>query len=881
MDCRKYSRLVLISLSFLWLVVAAGSCIMEDFEDECGAGDYSAITVKVKLPDQTTKSPFTKATGLDYDKVADMNIMISDGTTIKKRLYLDFAGMKWEDGTLIANGSTNTEGVTISYADTDGFRLFTLDFEQSYWAGSGLSLKDCEFHSVANWEGKITDADDNNLVANLRRLKASAVITENNNQEHAIVKTPNVMYGEIIADDEPRPLDPAKPYEKTRVVTIGLKRTAAMITLEMNGELLDKGVVIELATVALHNVPITCTLGADNAATTENIGKYGDLVGGPILARGTLIGNATRSMTGFGDTNRYLTTIGGHYEYEDGESHTVKVDYNKPVMPLFLYENKQPTGTQVSHQSMKRPLGVASGNTGATDAEKRQIMNAIASYNENGVCSYIEITGTYTKYADDMSIAARGPVVWRFFLGGNETDDFNVERNKNYRLTLTLTGSGIGEANTSWRVDDNTEKPTIVGETEMVVGGGGEMFCVQPNSDLASAYPHGVKLKSVDGTFVYAYTRANSTEEWVQTTGFKGNTNILESSLDGKQIWFYVKPLLPDDPYNGYENGIGDGDPNQRSCTIEFVTNNGSSLSPPLKVSFTQYRPVTFSITEADLANSAYTSDPDFLEAKRLIETYYKHDFETGGEFKFYADRIDRAPLQWGFSGVQLDKNQNTGFENVYHLIDPLPVNTLPTCQAHIEYAKNYLPTGRGWKEADGHIDYNNGSCMMHAAMENYFQQYYPYPGGSYNGVTSGMVTPQQLYNMGLPPRPGSAGDNTTETSGRRYSWCVPSIVGWKLVEILDRFYKNHGITDRGFDPKYPVTKWVSYWTSNAATADLKEVYPDIIPEIDGKNRSFVYQFGMGLDKIGTRDEYPGYLLMDRTSKVKYRLLNIKPDSVK
>lgn len=859
MDCRKYSRLVLISLSFLWLVVAAGSCIMEDFEDECGAGDYSAITVKVKLPDQTTKSPFTKATGLDYDKVADMNIMISDGTTIKKRLYLDFAGMKWEDGTLIANGSTNTEGVTISYVDTDGFRLFTLDFEQSYWAGSGLSLKDCKFHAVANWERKITDADDNNLVANLRSLKASAVITENNNQEHAIVKTPNVMYGEIIADDEPRPLDPAKPYEKTRVVTVGLKRTAAMITLEMNGELLDKGVVIELATVSLHNVPKTCTLGADNVATTANIGSYGDLVGGPILARGTLIGNATRSMTGFGDTNRYLTTIGGHYDM-DGNN-TVSVNYNKPVMPLFLYENKQGIGTQVSHQSMKRPLGVASGNTGATDAEKQQIMNAIASYNENGVCSYIEITGTYTKYADDMSIAARGPVVWRFFLGADATEDFNVERNKNYRLTLTLTGSGIGEANTSWRVDSNTKTPEVVGEPDMVVGGGGEMFCVELNGNLSNVITNGLKLSGPSADFVYVYTRDKSQYNWVQVSTLSGNTHFDQATLDDKQLWFYVQPLLPGD----YTYTPA----NERTTSVEFKNNSGVTQAT---VTFTQYRPVTFSITAADLANSSYTSDPDFQEAKRLIEEYYNHDFETAAnkDFVFYADRIDRGPLQWGFSGVQLDKNQNTGFENVYHLIDPLTENTTPTCAAHVEYAKNYLPTGRGWKE-NNHIDYNNGSCMMHAAMENYFQQYYPKPANT--------VTPQQIYSMNLPKRPGATGDNTPD--GRKYAWCVPSIVGWKLVEILDRFYKNHNITDRGFDSKYPVANWVSYWTSNAATADLKDIYPGITPEIDGKNRSFVYQFGMGLDKIGVDDEYPGYLLMDRTSKVKYRLLNIKPDNIK
>lgn len=861
-------RYALPMLLFLWMALGTGSCVREDLIDGNESDKVSSVTIKVKLPEQTVQATQTRAaTGKDYDEVRNMNILISDKGIIKKRLYLDFAGMKWEDGTSITDDS-QSNGVTITYNDADGFRLFQLKFTDAFWtvadSETPISLKSCQFHAVANWGKKITSSEDHDLVEYLRNLKAEVTTqtegTGENQKEYGFVKTPNVMYGEITSETT-EPIS-GNPSEVTRKVTIGLKRTAAMITLAMNGTELNEGIVIDLISVALHNVPASCTLGSTNRAGDNyiTISKNGDYTGGPSLARGRLVGVETQNHNGFKEVDGCLTTIGGHYGMNAGN---VTVNYDAPIMPLFLYENMQGTNTITEGETMKRPAGVP-----ATETD-------IKNYNEseNGVCSYIEIIGTYTKYDfnDNMSIVQRGPVTWRFFLGGNETDDFNVERNKNYRLTLNLTGTGIGEANTSWRVDaDKLEKPTVVGDTEMVVGGGGEMFCVQPNQNLAAAYPNGLKLKSTDGTFVYAYTRPNSQEEWTKTTSFSGNTNIMNSSLDGKQIWFYVQPLLPDDSYNG----------NERSCTVEFVTNNGSSLNPKLEVKFTQYRPVTFSITEADLANPTYTNDPDFQEAKRLIEVYYKHNFNTGSEFKFYADRVDRGPLQWGFGGVQLDKNQNTGFENVYHLIEPLEQNTTPTCSGHIEYAKHYLPTGRGWKESDGHINYENGSCMMHAAMENYFQKYYPRPGATIkdDGVTSPMVTPQELYDMGLPPRPGSAGDNTTSASGRQYSWCVPSIVGWKLVEILDRFYKNHGITDRGFDPKYPVLKWVSYWTSNAATADLASIYPSL--DIDGKNRSFVYQFGIGLDKIGTDDTYPGYLLMNRNAKVRYRLLNIRPDAI-
>lgn len=872
---KTYSKYLPL-LALVSFISLAGSCVMENYPDECDASALSSITLKVRLPARGAANNFTRAAGRDYDEVKDMNILISDKGVIRKRLYLDFAAMLWEDGTTISDGSSYG-GVTIKYNDADGFRLFQLDFSDDYWTsadGAAVPLKTSQFHAVANWGSSITSSDDRDFVENLRGLTTTADIVENNGQSYFTVKTPNVMYGEITSD-EPEIIDTAKPGEVRRVVTVGLKRTAAMITLAMNGEELDKGVVIELSSVSLHNVPESCTLGPGNVATTGNIRANGDYVGGPSLARGTLVGKVTqKEMPGFTAEMGYVTEIGGHYIMSDDK--TVSVDYDKPIMPLFLYENMQGTGEHVTDQSLKRPAGVAGGSQGVTDDEKKQIMNAIASYNKDGgVCSYIEINGTYTKYADDMSIKSRGPVTWRFFLGADEYDDFNVERNKNYRLTLKLFGTGISEAETSWRVDDDTaENPAVVGETDMVVGGGGEMFCVQPNRDIASDYPKGLKLQGEKADFVYVYTRPSSKYIWQQVYSSTGNTNPAEASPDGKQIWFYVRPLLPDDPYEG----------NERSCTVEFVTQNGSSLTPPLKVTFTQYRPVTFSITKEDL--DRYGSDPDLMEAKRLLETYYNHDFETGGDFKFYADRVDRAPLQWGFGGIQLDQNQNTGFENVYHLIDPLDANgnpideTMPeyaTCVAHKDYAKNYLPTGRGWNDRGSHhIDYNNGSCMMHAAMENYFQQFYPYPGAS----GAAMVTPLELTEMtALPPRPGSKDDplvGSGNVDTQLYAWCVPSIVGWKLVEILDRFYKSHGIADRGFDPKYPVSKWVSYWTSNAATADLASVYPSLA--IDGKNRSFVYQFGIGLDKIGAGERYPGYLLMNRTSKVRYRLLNIKPE---
>lgn len=843
-------RYILPMLVLLWLAIGTTSCIKEEFAEKYNSGNVSSVSIRVKLPEQTIVNPATRAEAAEFDELNNINILISDKGTIKQRIYLDFITNKWEDGTPFEFGIAK-DGVTVTLENTGAYNEYHLEFSDNYLAD--IPVKTCEFHAIANWGEAIMS----NTVSELRALQTHTNTQNLEGTDHSIVPTPNVMYGDIVSERS-EVIDPANPAEIKRVVTVGLERTAAMITLAIDGTDLANTAVIRLESVTLHNVPNVCQLGRGNKATRSQIAQIGDFRGGMMLANGyQLVGKARQeAVSGYDEAGGYKTVIGGHYKTTNDNVSDVN---DELVRPLFLFENMQGTGAAVDGlgQSMKRPIGVDPSE------------EAINRYNEeSGVCSYIEVKATYTQYDPDnlMTVTGRGPVSWRFFLGSDAESDLNVKRNTNYQLTLKLNDTGIGEANSSWRVDADLKKPEVVGTPDMVVGGGGEMFCVELAGDLSNLITNGLKLSGTEADFVYVYTTAKGKLQWVQVSEIseKGNTHWGDAVVNDKQLWFYVQPLLPDDTYSG----------NERGCYVEFQSNNGT---PQTRVTFTQYRPVTFSLKQDDLTK--FQNDKDLQRAYFIIKEYYKHDVQTQGDFTFYADRVDRDAMPWGFAGVQLDKNQNTGFENVYHLIKPLDENRLPTCQGHIDYAAHYLPTGKGFREKDAsqesgystYIDYQNGSCMMHAAMENYFQQYYPKPADAVKPADLISVTLEDVY------RPGSKDDPTP--TDRRYSWCVPSIAGCQLVEILDRFYKNNGITDRGFDPMYPISQWTSYWTSNAATADLKEKYPTLVPEIDGKNRSFIYQFGMGLDEIQEGDTYPARLLMPRASAIKYRLLNIRPSS--
>ena len=182
-------------------------------------------------------------------------------------------------------------------------------------------------------------------------------------------------------------------------------------------------------------------------------------------------------------------------------------------------------------------------------------------------------------------------------------------------------------------------------------------------------------------------------------------------------------------------------------------------------------------------------------------------------------------------------------------------------CAAHVEYAKHYLPTGKGFRETGSdYIDYSNGSCMMHAAMENYFQKYYKRPGDN--------IKPDDILLTTLPGRPLTP--DYDPSGGRAYGWCVPSITGWQMIEKVERYLKTKGIT---LFEKYPLDEFESYWTSDAETLEFEDS--------DGKTNAFVYQYGVGLDNVDNIMNYPSYLKLPRSTALKYRLINIPPKFLK
>ena len=189
-----------------------------------------------------------------------------------------------------------------------------------------------------------------------------------------------------------------------RCYNVSLERVTAMVTVAVAAHDLLDGVRITPRSIKLCNVPQTVCIGKDSRSGQDGIQPSAD---------GQSVQVNWGSLTSASSTQ---TVLGGHGADEN-------------IVPLFLFENLQGTN---------QPAGSASGQYAD------EINKTPASGNESN-CSYLEITADYLYTPTGAGTNQKyisGPIKYRLYLGADVTQDFNVERNKHYQVTLTLTKMG-------------------------------------------------------------------------------------------------------------------------------------------------------------------------------------------------------------------------------------------------------------------------------------------------------------------------------------------------------------------------------------------------------------------------------------------------------
>lgn len=257
---------------------------------------------------------------------------------------------------------------------------------------------------------------------------------------------PDAMYGFFDNGDEQEVIGKRAPVialaSKSVTLHAWLKRVVSRLTVGFDGSQLNDGVAIYIKSVRVRDAVAASPLGENNKAETER-DLFSDTRTDPRLnhvwspVEGAADAAITNSTPAFprpagkdGISTRSDDGIGWNadwYEYVHGNAKTLDpagpVDENTPVA-LYFMENMQGTGTKIARDD--DPMG---------ETYKKD---------EKPLGTYVEVSAHYKNQTEENDI------IYRFMLGQNITDDFNVERNRHYKLTLRFKGDAN---NPDWHIE--------------------------------------------------------------------------------------------------------------------------------------------------------------------------------------------------------------------------------------------------------------------------------------------------------------------------------------------------------------------------------------------------------------------------------------------
>lgn len=240
--------------------------------------------------------------------------------------------------------------------------------------------------------------------------------------------------------------DPYVTVNATRVsVHSWVKRAASKVTVAFDTKKLNKDVNIYIQSVRVRDIRRSTTLGTTampDAPQKCDLISEGEQVDYSSLPGAADAGNGNRGLliyNGFNADNYY----GSH-------SHASEA--------VFFYENRQPDGPK---------------DCKLQDADRDGIVDDDLSVlkDDSPYGTYLEVQAYYKSTAPGNAV--EGPITYRFMLGANERQSFDVQRNHHYKVTMSFNGNAN---DVDWHIDFGGGKYTIAVPTPFYISYGyGEM----------------------------------------------------------------------------------------------------------------------------------------------------------------------------------------------------------------------------------------------------------------------------------------------------------------------------------------------------------------------------------------------------------------------
>lgn len=142
---------------------------------------------------------------------------------------------------------------------------------------------------------------------------------------------------------------------------------------------------------------------------------------------------------------------------------------------FYMYENLQGTINEGNGDpKLKSPFKGEYPSNNSNPSENYESWNT--KWATQTPCTYIEVEGTYAIWKSNTQYGA-GKIHYRFFLGANTVDNFDIKRNTHYKVELAFTGvAGYDELSYEWRVNAQLNDVTIIPEGDLEIDGSPDYY---------------------------------------------------------------------------------------------------------------------------------------------------------------------------------------------------------------------------------------------------------------------------------------------------------------------------------------------------------------------------------------------------------------------
>lgn len=206
-----------------------------------------------------------------------------------------------------------------------------------------------------------------------------------------------------------------------------LKRAASKVTVVVNGDELYPGVKVWIKSIQVKDVPEMCWLGRDNTAASSTLINQGEKI--------------VVSDSEGADSNYAENLVANEVNFKNYPRNP-ELAHSENADALFFYENMQGQG-QLKSQLWPNDMWPDD----KVDSDKPMFPNGNDPTNEGYkdrkiAGTYVEVVGYYSYDGSGENPKHRpqseGPIIYRFMLGKNITDNYDAQRNYHFKLTLKL-----------------------------------------------------------------------------------------------------------------------------------------------------------------------------------------------------------------------------------------------------------------------------------------------------------------------------------------------------------------------------------------------------------------------------------------------------------